>query len=294
VLKKLLLVLACIMTMLMTAGFFRTTTGQLLSVAVHGNTQCPFAETMRSLDSVKAIRTSAERIKQASRLLQEDGNLQQWDTPRGRFWMPRGSAAMEPLVLAEQEHEIYGSGPRAVQQGDVVLDCGADIGTFTRTALEHGAATVLAIEPSPEKEICLRRTFEQEVARGRVIVVPKGVWNEEGTLKLYDDSIVEHRGTSPGVEVKLTTIDKLVADLKLPKVDFIKMDIEGAEKQALAGARNTIIKFRPRMSIATEHLVDDALAIPRTVREIVRDYKLGCGPCEWADGHIRPQTIYLF
>jgi hypothetical protein len=38
----------------------------------------------------------------------------------------------------------------------------------------------------------------------------------------------------------LTTIDKLVAELKLPKVDFIKMDIEGAEVKALNGARETI------------------------------------------------------
>ncbi|HYW45041.1 MAG TPA: FkbM family methyltransferase [Bryobacteraceae bacterium] len=292
--KKLLLVLACILITLIIGIFSRTTTGQLLAVTIRGNTQCPFAETMRSMDSAKAILASEKRIKQASRMLREEGTLQQWDTPRGRFWMPRNSAGMEPLVLAEQENEIYGSGPRAVQSGDVVLDCGADIGTFTRTALQHGAGTVVSIEPDPEKEPCLRRNFEKEIAAGRVIVVPKGVWNEEGTLKLYGDSVVERRGTSPGVDVPLTTIDKLVADLKLPRVDFIKMDIEGAEKQALAGARNTLVKFRPRLSIATEHLFDDAVAIPRTVRGMLPGYQLRCGPCEWADGHFRPQTIYMF
>jgi FkbM family methyltransferase len=294
VLKKLLLSLACLT--LIGVIFSRTTTGQLLVVAVQGNTQCPFAKTMGSMDSVKAIRASTERIRKANRLLREDGDLQLWDTPRGRFWMPRSSAAMEPLVLAEQENEIYGKGPRAVQAGDVVLDCGADIGTFTRTALGHGAATVVAIEPSPEKEPCLRRNFEQEIAAGRVIVVTKGVWNQDGTLRLYDDtgSVVDRRGTGRGVDIQLTTIDELVADLKLPRVDFIKMDIEGAEKQALAGARGVILKFHPRMSIATEHLFDDAVAIPRTVREISPGYALACGPCEWADGHIRPQTVYLF
>jgi len=292
VLKKLLLGFACLM--LIGVIFSRSTTGQLLVVAVQGDTQCPFANTMSSVDSVLAIRASTERIRKASRLLQEDGDLQQWDTPRGRFWMPRASASLEPLVLAEQENEIYGKGPRAVQPGDVVLDCGADIGTFTRTALGHGAGTVVAIDPSPEKEPCLRRTFEKEIAAGRVIVVAKGVWNEETTLKLYDDSgsVVDRRGKS--VDIQLTTIDKLVAELKLPRVDFIKMDIEGAEKPALAGARDTIVKFRPRLSIATEHLFDDAVAIPRTVREMSPGYKLVCGPCEWADGHIRPQTVYLF
>ena len=282
--------------MLGAAVFYRTTTGQLLAATVRGDTQCPLAETIDSQYRAQAIRASTERIRKALRLLREEGDLQQWDTPRGRFWMPRGSVAMEPLVLAEQENQIYGSGPRAVQPGDVVLDCGADIGTFTRTALGHGAAMVVAIDPSPEKAPCLRRNFESEIAAGRVIVVTKGVWNQESTLRLYDDSgsVVDRRGSGRGVDIQLTTIDKLVAELKLPRVDFIKMDIEGAEKQALAGARDTIVKYRPRLSIATEHLFDDAVAIPRTVRQIAPGYKLGCGPCEWADGHIRPQTVYLF
>jgi hypothetical protein len=96
------------------------------------------------------------------------------------------------------------------------------------------------------------------------------------------------------VDVPLTTIDKLVAELGLARVDFIKMDIEGAEKPALAGGAATIRKFQPRMSIATEHLPDDAVAIPRAIRAIVPDYHDQCGPCEWADGHIRPQVVYIF
>jgi FkbM family methyltransferase len=180
-----------------------------------------------------------------------------------------------------------------VRKGDIVLDCGADIGTFTRSALDRGAATVVAIEPSPDKAPCLRRNFAKEIEAGRVILVHKGVWNEEGSLKLYGDTMVEHHN-GVGIEVPLTTIDKIVAELGLARVDFIKMDIEGAEKPALAGGAATIKKFHPRMSIATEHLPDDAVAIPRAIRAIVPDYREQCGPCEWAGGHIRPQVVYLF
>jgi hypothetical protein len=97
----------------------------------------------------------------------------------------------------------------------------------------------------------------------------------------------------PSVLVPLTTIDKLVAELKLPRVDFIKMDIEGAELNALAGGAATIKQFKPRMSIATEHKIDDEVTIPKAVRGIRGDYKLACGPCEAAGGYIRPSVLYF-
>ena len=287
------ILIPCGVLLLAEAAFLQSNKGALLAVAVTGRSQCSVGLTMSSVDSVGEIRALTDRMRAASRLVREDGNLQLWETPRGSYWMPKSSAGMIPLVLAEQEYQIYGRGVHAVKAGDVVLDCGADIGTFTRSALNQGAKVVVSIEPSPDKEPCLRRNFEKEIAAGRVIVVPKGVWNEEGSLVLYGDSVVEKRA-SEGVRVPLTTIDKLVGDLKLPRVDYIKMDIEGAEKQALAGGRETILRYHPHLSIATEHLPDDAVAIPRTVRSIVPDYKLQCGPCEFADGHFRPQTIYLY
>ena len=269
---------------------------RLLALSVSGQSECTFSRTMGSAGSVQRIRDTAAKMEQNSHLLTQEGDLQLWDTPRGHFWMA-GTAPKMPgnfaLVLAEQQNRIYGEGEHFVHQGDVVLDCGADYGTFTRSALAAGAATVVSIEPMPRKEICLRRSFATEIQQGRVIIVPKGVWNKEDTLKLYIDSVVEHRSVD-GPVVPLTTIDKLVADLNLPRVDFIKMDIEGAEKQALDGGRHTIAKYKPRLAIATEHLPDDAEKIPLAVRAIVPAYDEACGPCEYADGHIRPQVLYFY
>ena len=268
---------------------------RLLAMSVSGQSKCTFSRTMQSAASVERIRETAAKMAQASHLAIQEGDLQLWETPRGQFWMV-GTAGMPgnfALVLAEQENRIYGEGEHFVHPGDIVLDCGADYGTFTRSALAAGAATVVSIEPMPRKEICLRRTFAKEIQQGRVIIVPKGVWNKEDTLKLYIDSVVEHRSVD-GPIVPLTTIDQLVADLKLAHVDFIKMDIEGAEKQALEGGRRTIEKFEPRLAIATEHLPDDADKIPQAVHGIVPAYRVECGPCEFANGHIRPQVLYFY
>ena len=60
-------------------------------------------------------------------------------------------------------------------------------------------------------------------------------------------------------------LDAIVARFGLPRVDFIKMDIEGSEKQALAGAAQTLKRFKPRMALAAYHKPEDPAAIPALV-----------------------------
>ena len=105
----------------------------------------------------------------------------------GRWWIPAGSDKFLPALLAQEQSKIYGSGSAGVQNGDVVLDCGAHIGLYTRDALESGAKLVVAIEPAPANLECLRRNLKREIADGRVIVLPKGVWDKEDMLVLNED-----------------------------------------------------------------------------------------------------------
>lgn len=207
-------------------------------------------------------------------------------TPVRDFYAPKGSAV--EFVLAEQLSHVYGDGDYRVRKGDVVLDCGANTGTFVHEALSAGAAKVIAIEPSLGNIEGMKRTFAKEIAEGRVVVYPKGVWNKDDVLELnvfenstLDSFVMDARHEVPGqkpakVRLPLTTIDKIVAELRLEKVDYIKMDIEGAERQAIAGGQETIRRFRPRMSIATENLDDDYLKVPEAVKAVRSDYKSAC------------------
>ena len=211
-------------------------------------------------------------------------------TPVRDFYAPKGTAVN--FVLAEQLTHIYGTGEYRVRAGDVVLDCGANIGTFTNEALLAGARLVVAIDPSPGNVDAMQRTFAKEIAEGRVIVYPKGVWNKDDTLEfsVYDNSaldslVMTERSIDGGklekkIQVPLTTIDKLVAELGLSKIDYIKMDIEGAERQAIAGGTETIRKFHPRMSIATENLDDDYLVLPKAILAISPNYSQTCLLCK--------------
>jgi hypothetical protein len=96
------------------------------------------------------------------------------------------------------------------------------------------------------------------------------------------------------VQAPLTTIDRVMAELKIDHVDYIKMDIEGAEVRALSGAHETIAKSHPRLSIAAEHLPTDEVLIPQAVKRIWPGYSVVCGPCfETRDGHVRPYVLYF-
>ena len=159
---------------------------------------------------------------------------------------------------------------------------------------------MIAIEPAPENLECYRRNFKDEIARGRVIVYPKGVWDKDDVLEMNvdpknsaGDSFVIERQGSHKIKLPLTTIDKLVAELALPRVDYVKMDIEGAEPNALLGGRATIERWKPRLSISAYHEPDHPVRIPGIVNQIRKDYLMECGPCEEKDGHIHPDILYF-
>lgn len=187
-----------------------------------------------------------------------------------------------------------------VKPGDIVIDCGAHVGVFTDKALQRGAAKVIAVEPDKVNLECLRRNFAPEIASGKVVVYPKGVWSSQTTLKLSVShtnsgmNSVVHKESDDYEEIEVTTIDKLVAELGLSKVDYIKMDIEGAEREALAGAAATLRQHRPRLMLDSYHRPDDPQVLPKVIRQARADYAYTCGPCEYIKETDRflPHVVY--
>jgi FkbM family methyltransferase len=244
-----------------------------------------------------------DRILAASKKLDQDKGLQLWDTPYGKFWIPNGNEYVLPFNLAEQELKIYGKvGELGIHKDDVVLDCGANVGVYTREALLAGARTIVAIEPEPDNVECLRRNFAPEIASGRVILVPKGVWDKDDFLEMsaaQDNMaaatfVLKQPGAKPLMKVALLPIDELVQELKLDRVDFIKMDIEGAEVKAVAGAKQTIAKYHPRMALSVYHEPDHPVEVPRQALAAYPGYRTECGPCNTTGWSVRPDVIYFF
>ena len=265
----------------------------------------PFCSTWQAVEdaAVKVRQANIEKeIQSQTRYIRSENGYKLWSTPSGEFWMPDTSDGILQILLAQQQRKIYGDAESGgVRAGDIVLDGGAHVGTYIRTALDAGAAKVVAIEPSPEAIECLRRNFTQEVAAGTVVIYPKGIWDEEKRLIFYSngngaagDSFVE-RGVNAKIiaDIPVTTIDRIVHELGLPRVDLIKADIKGAGTRMITGASETIRKFHPRIVVSVEEAPEDPASIKAAVLRIASDYRFRCGPCLFTGDEIRNDTIFF-
>lgn len=229
--------------------------------------------------------------------LQRDGPIALFDTPIGSIWYRVGSWTLPALVEENQSDEYRFRS--LIKPGDVVLDVGANVGTDTRTALASGAGQVIAIEPEPVSLECLRRNLAAEIRDNRVIIIPKGAWDREDTLTLHVDpadaggSSFLWQKSGPSIKVPLTTIDRIATELKLPKIDLIKMDIEGSEKNALLGAAGVIRRFHPKLAIALEHNTEDGQVLPAIARDLWPGYHLTLTPCTKTFDLIHPEVALL-
>jgi FkbM family methyltransferase len=264
--------------------------------------RCPLGKAVRAFGTMSKRAAIEKQLDRDKKLVEKDpAGYHLWDTAMGRYWVPARDDDTLTGNLAEQATNVYGDREDGVHPGDVVFDCGANIGVYTRVALAAGAKLVLAIEPAPENVECLRRNYAAEIGQGRVIVVPKGVWDREDVLTLRVDAGSSARDSFVGsfgpalreIHVPLTTIDRLVEELNLTSVGFMKLDIEGAEKNALAGARNTLLKYHPRMAIAMEHLPDDPVRIPQVILAAAPSYQVACGDCVDEITKVRPDVLFF-
>jgi FkbM family methyltransferase len=227
----------------------------------------------------------AKAIAGASHLVRRESGLALWATPQGEYWIPASDDKVLPILLAQEKRDIYGGADWGVRAGDTVLDCGAYVGTWARQALDRGAKLVVEIEPSPDSVECIRRNLAKEIAGGRVIIVPKGIWDSEGALKLFvnpnntaGNSFVGSESSGTAVSIPVTTVDKLVAELRLSRVDFIKADIKGALERLLRGGKGVIVRDRPRLAFSTEE-IDDPGGVAALAKTMQPGYEMKCGPC---------------
>jgi FkbM family methyltransferase len=135
-----------------------------------------------------------------------------------------------------------------LNRDDVVLDVGAYIGEFSLLAARK-ARKVIAVEPDPRNCFCLRANVSH---LRNVVCIQKAAWKCNKVLKLQlgvkpaDSSLINVDGKplEKNIEVEADCLDNIISDLGVEKVDFLKVDAEGAEPEVLSGAKNLLKTVR--------------------------------------------------
>lgn len=165
-----------------------------------------------------------------------------------------------------------------VKGGDVVIDAGVGWGDTTIYL------AALANKESGGHSYAFDILKEGMNALSEQCKLNQKITNLTPILRALSDKDGEHVNiSSPGPDAKVVneetkrkvetiTIDSFSEQNDLKNIDFIKMDIEGAEVPALIGATKTIKMFKPKLAISVYHKRDDLLVIPQLIRSIRDDY----------------------
>jgi FkbM family methyltransferase len=169
--------------------------------------------------------------------------------------VPAADRDLVPTLLRDRTWEPHLTRylRRELRPSDVFLDAGANLGYYTVVCAPL-VDRVVAFEPvARTHHYCLLNIVLNGLHNVELHQV--GLWHEETTLSIRCDSVGVNAAIAPtadvaGVEsVRGASLDALIKTrrIRLPRLDVIKMDVEGAELSALNGMRETIARHRPRI-----------------------------------------------
>ena len=175
-------------------------------------------------------------------------------------------------VVAEtwifKQYEIEGK--CYISKGDYIIDGGAFKGETSFWFLSKGARKVYAFEPDSYNFSILFENIKKNKVSDKIIPVKKVLSNRIGNFSIYatsDGRSTAHKGGNKTVEG--ITLDSFVGKEGLNKLDFIKLDVEGAELETLEGAVEIIKRFKPKMAISVYHKPEDITTISKFISKIL-------------------------
>jgi FkbM family methyltransferase len=161
-----------------------------------------------------------------------------------------------------------------LSKGSVAFDCGAFPGDWTVIAsrMVGMSGHVYAFEPHPQNRDYLVQMLKVNKV-SNVTVLPHAVYDTTGTGVLScsraGSALRRYLYSDSTVDVDTLSLDEFAHD---KKVDFIKMDIEGAEVAALKGAQRILHQMRPALAIASYHTLPDGTRSADLLENLLADY----------------------
>jgi len=218
----------------------------------------------------------AAEVRKAASLWADDSSRQEY--LNHLKWRALGDQnALGPPV---KEESYFLDSLYCIDDHEVFVDCGAYTGDTAEQVIRRNPAfsRIIAIEADPENFDRLTKwvgTLEPPVA-SRIDALNVAVGAKRGQLRFQAGGGEGAKLAADGnVVVECVPIDDLATEAG---PTFIKMDIEGAELDALEGARRSIQTHRPILSICVYHKQNDLWRIPLFIHTLVEDYRLFLRP----------------
>lgn len=208
--------------------------------------------------------------------------------PYEGFWGDEASRAMYGDTMRFRDTGDYALAPRpdlgnqyfpadlpAPRHPMRFVDCGAYDGDTIREIIHRGlqVEAIAAFEPDPANYARLIRSVAYRHDIGTVVTFPCAVGNlsRPARFAAMADGTASHIDPAGGAVVQTVSLDNALPGFR---PTYIKMDIEGAEIDALNGARGIIRECRPRLAISCYHAPDHLWNVPLVINSMVTGYRL--------------------
>lgn len=160
---------------------------------------------------------------------------------------------------------------------NVIADCGAycgeDVIKFSEVCNKIGSKheNIIAFEADSRNILKIKRMIEEKNMQN-IELHNLAVWDQKKKLMFEQEKQESwsHISKNGKEVINADTIDNI---LNGRKCDYIKMDVEGAEYNALIGAKNTILKYKTQLAISVYHKQNDLIDIPLLLKEYNPSYK---------------------
>lgn len=158
------------------------------------------------------------------------------------------------------------------------IDCGAYIGDTIEELVKQTDKinSTLSFEPDANNLSKLQEQLEKlkkQSPLSNFFIYPAGVYSSNSVQKFANNGIDSSASfdASSDIEVPVVTLDTVILNTS---PNFIKMDIEGAEREALIGATKTIQKHKPNLAICLYHKPEDLWELPLLIKQIEPSYDM--------------------
>lgn len=170
-----------------------------------------------------------------------------------------------------------------LSSGDHIIDCGAYTGDTAEVYLKrlNMDCKVFAIEPFEQNYRLLKQRIEKNEWEERIIPLMFALGREVKEAEIsYDNDdfgMAINLSEKKGRQIQKIYVNTLDNMFKTEKITYIKMDIEGEERDALEGARNLIKRNHPKLMISAYHRIEDFWELPEKIWSIDSNYKIYAG-----------------